>query len=222
MQIAGSSGAERRGRTRHPRRIFQAGLRTPRRRMDSEKMTMPEEIFDVVDETGERAGTAPRSRCHGDPRLIHPVVHVMIFDGSGRVLLQKRADTKDIQPGKWDTSVGGHMKAGEDPVAAAFREILEEVGARPEEIEFAYSYVWRSPVETEFVRTYVARSEGPFAFDPEEISEGRFWTMEEIEAELGKGIVTPNFEVEFQMMRRWLAAGNEAGESATVFRRPRG
>lgn len=66
------------------------------------------EEFEVVDEAGRVLGRAPRGTCHGDPSLIHRAVHVFVFDDEGRVLLQMRCAAKDIQPGKWDTSAGGH------------------------------------------------------------------------------------------------------------------
>ncbi|MCX7806187.1 MAG: NUDIX domain-containing protein [Planctomycetota bacterium] len=162
------------------------------------------ELFVLVDEAGRPVGAAPRRLCHSDPRLIHAVVHVMVFDRAGRILLQKRSPSKDIQPNKWDTSVGGHMRPGEAPEAAALREMAEEVGAAPEAIEPAYSYLWRSDIETEFVRTYAALCEGPFRFDTDEVAEGRFWSIREIESNLGKDVFTPNFEVEFRKMGGWL------------------
>ena len=74
-----------------------------------------EELFDIYNEAGEHVGHAPRSRCHGDPSLIHRTCHVVIIHpASGEILLQKRSLAKDIQPGKWDTAVGGHLALGED------------------------------------------------------------------------------------------------------------
>lgn len=63
------------------------------------------ERFEVFDETGNPLGLAPRSACHGNPRLVHRTAHVVVTHPDGRLLLQKRAATKDIQPGKWDTAV---------------------------------------------------------------------------------------------------------------------
>ena len=63
---------------------------------------MKEELFDIYDEAGNRIGTAPRRECHGNPKLLHRTAHVVVFHpATGAMLLQKRAITKDIQPGKW-------------------------------------------------------------------------------------------------------------------------
>jgi isopentenyldiphosphate isomerase len=159
-----------------------------------------EEVFDVVDETGRAIGRAPRSACHGNPALIHPSVHVHVFDRQGRLFLQKRSRHKETQPGRWDTSVGGHLRPGEDPAAGARREAREELGWRGRTLRFLYAYLWRCPRESEWVRTYAARADGPFTLDPVEIDDGRFWTPEEIDAALGTGVFTPNFEEEWRRL----------------------
>ena len=87
-----------------------------------------EEYFPLVDETGAVIGKATRRECHSGSFLLHPVVHLHVFDNKGRLYLQKRALNKDIQPGKWDTSVGGHMDPGETVEQALFREAGEELG----------------------------------------------------------------------------------------------
>ncbi|MCX6996470.1 MAG: NUDIX domain-containing protein [Kiritimatiellaeota bacterium] len=158
---------------------------------------MTEELFDIVDEQGRVLGRRPRRECHSHPALIHQAVHVLVFNRRGDLFLQLRGLQKDLQPGKWDTSVGGHMQPGETPEHAALREAAEELGLRDPTLHFAYQYLWRSPRETELVRTFAALSEGPFQLQASEIAEGRFWSLEEIRARLDAGGFTPNFEFEF-------------------------
>lgn len=67
------------------------------------------EIFPLVNENGVVIGKATRQECHSGSFLLHPVVHLHVFNSRGQLYLQKRALNKDIQPGKWDTSVGGHV-----------------------------------------------------------------------------------------------------------------
>ena len=159
---------------------------------------MTDELFEIVDEQGRVLGLRPRRECHGDPALIHQAVHLLVFNAAGDLFLQRRAKTKDIQPGKWDSSVGGHMQPGETPDQAVRREAEEELGLRNAAIHLAYSYLWRSPRESELIRTYLAINEGPFTLQASEIEEGRFWSPGEIRANLGKDVFTPNFEHEFR------------------------
>ena len=68
------------------------------------------ERFPIVDEEGRVVGAATRGECHNGSKLLHPVVHLHVFNSRGEVYLQKRPEWKDIQPGKWDTSVGDQPK----------------------------------------------------------------------------------------------------------------
>ena len=73
-----------------------------------------EELFPVVDAAGRVVGRATRGECHGGSMLLHPVVHLHLFNSCGELYLQKRPAWKDIQPGRWDTAVGGHVDWGEE------------------------------------------------------------------------------------------------------------
>ncbi|MEW6517274.1 MAG: NUDIX domain-containing protein [candidate division FCPU426 bacterium] len=158
------------------------------------------EWFEVVDAEGRVLKLARREECHADPSLMHRVAHVLVFDPEGRLYLQLRSRTKDIQPGKWDTSVGGHLQPGETELAGAQRELQEELGVQGAALELLYHYIMRSPVETELVATFKTVWQGEIRPDPLEIEDGRFWEPAEIQANLGRGIFTPNFEDEYS---RW-------------------
>jgi len=83
------------------------------------------EMFPIVDIDGTVIGKATRGECHSGSKLLHPVVHLHVFDCEGRLYLQKRPEWKDIQPGKWDTAVGGHIDYGEELADALSREARE-------------------------------------------------------------------------------------------------
>ena len=157
------------------------------------------ERFPVVDEEGRVVGSATRGECHdGSKRFLHPVVHLHVFNGKGEVYLQKRPAWKDIQPGKWDTSVGGHIDEGETPEQALVREVREELGITDFKPERAGMYVFESRRERELVYVHRTTYDGPVRPSEEELDGGRFWTMDEIRAAIGQEKLTPNFESEFQ------------------------
>jgi len=112
-----------------------------------------EEYLEVVNTKGEVIGYAPRSEVHGNPSLIHRVVHVLVFNKKGELLLQKRSQNKDVAPGKWDTSVGGHVGIGEDLFSSSRREMHEELGITEHEPEYLYAYTHSNPYESELVTT---------------------------------------------------------------------
>ena len=157
------------------------------------------ELFEIVDENDRVIGTAPRSECHGNPALIHRVVHVLVVNANGDMLLQKRSPRKDIQPGKWDTSVGGHLEPGETYHEAAIREMGEELGLTALPLTFLYKSKIRNAIESENIATFLTRYDGHLKWNEQEITEVRFWRPDEIDAAIGKDVFTPNFEEEWAM-----------------------
>ena len=164
---------------------------------------MTEEIFPIVNTEGEVVGSATREECHAGTFLLHPVVHLHIFNSAGELYLQKRVMTKKIQPGKWDTAVGGHVDYGERIEDALLRETREELGVRDFTPEFLMRYEFRSQIEAELVYIYKCVYDGDFSLDPSEVDEGRFWSLDEIKKSIGKGLFTPNFESEIERLG-WL------------------
>ncbi len=158
---------------------------------------MQEELLEIVDKDGKSLGVAPRSSVHGNPSLLHKVVHVLVFNGAGELLLQKRSMSKDVEPGKWDTSVGGHVSAAEEISLAVYREMKEELGIDTCEPGFLYSYIRSDSYESELVFTHSCIHNGPFLFNAEEIDAVKFWKIEEIKKALGTGVLSKHFEAEF-------------------------
>lgn len=156
-----------------------------------------EERFPIVDEDGHVIGVATRGECHSGSKLLHPVVHLHVFNSRGEVYLQKRPEWKDIQPGKWDTSVGGHIDYGETPEQALIREVREELGITDFTSERVGKYVFESRRERELVYVHRTIYDGPIKPSTEELDGGRFWTLDEIRQSLGQNLLTPNFESEF-------------------------
>ncbi|MDE6290474.1 MAG: NUDIX domain-containing protein [Muribaculaceae bacterium] len=157
-----------------------------------------EEVFPVVDEAGNVIGKATRGECHGGSRLLHPVVHLHVFDAEGRLFLQHRPAWKDIQPDKWDTAVGGHIDFGENVAAALKREASEELGLMDFRPEYLKSYVFESDRERELVNSFKTVVD-PTAVNPsDELDGGRWWTAEELAENSGE--LTPNLRHELKLL----------------------
>ncbi|MBR6458134.1 MAG: NUDIX domain-containing protein [Bacteroidales bacterium] len=157
------------------------------------------ETVPVVDENGLVIGRASREYCHsGAESLLHPVVHLQIVDRFSRFFLQHRSANKETYPNRWDTAVGGHVAYGEFYQEALFREAGEELGLYDFNPQYLDNYISGEPSDREMVGLYV--TVGAFDLHPDnyEVSEGRYWTIEEIEAALGKDIFTPEFEAEYK------------------------
>lgn len=160
-----------------------------------------EEMFPIVDEEGNITGAASRGECHNGSMLLHPVVHLHIFNSRGELFLQKRPAWKDIQPGKWDTAVGGHVDLGENIQQALVREAAEELGIDVSalQVESLGHYVFQSSRERELVFPHRVVFDGEVCPSPE-TDGGRFWSAVELSDALGKDVLTPNFESEYKRL----------------------
>lgn len=165
-----------------------------------------EEMLPVVEPNGMVIGRMARSYAHGGNKLLHPVVHLHIVTRDGRLLLQKRSSSKDLLPGYWDTAVGGHVGYGEYIREALFRESGEELGLTEYNPIYLKSYVFESEVEKELVNVFACVGSFRLLPNAEEVDEVRYWNMDEITDALGKGVLTPNLEQEFNQIRSTLEA----------------
>ena len=162
------------------------------------------EMVPIVDAHGIVLGQASRGWCHGGEKPLHPVVHLHILNRNCELYLQKRAMTKDLLPGYWDTAVGGHVSYGESIFEALFREAGEELGFYDFNPVSVTSYVFESQVERELVNVFAAVGNFELFPNHDEVTEGRYWPFPDIEAHMSHDVFTPNFEQEFRMIRQTL------------------
>lgn len=146
------------------------------------------ELFIVVDKDDNILGYKTRRECHSDRSLIHRAIHILITNDKGEILLQKRSKTKDLQPGLYTLSVGGHVTKGETYETTAKRELFEELGINTP-IELITKYLAEVADQTEYVKVYEGQFNGPFKIDPKEIEEVAFFPKNKL-SEM-KGNITP-------------------------------
>ncbi len=154
------------------------------------------EMLPLVDAEGNVIGQATRGQCHNGSYLLHPVVHLHVFNSAGELFLQKRPDWKDIQPGRWDTAVGGHVDYDESVEAALHRETREEIGLTDFVPVFLLKYVFESARERELVHVFRTTTDQQPRLS-EEVADGCFFALDEIRTLLDHNFLTPNFEQEW-------------------------
>ncbi|MCB2191548.1 MAG: NUDIX domain-containing protein [Deltaproteobacteria bacterium] len=135
----------------------------------------PDELLPVVDENDHQVGLATRAQVHSQG-LLHRAVHVLLFDPSGKLWLQRRSQAKDTYPGMWTSSASGHLDPGENYLFAAQRELREELG-----LGLELTYVGKVPAgpatQGEFSGVFKARSDRQPRPDPQEIAEIGLFTL---------------------------------------------
>ena len=109
---------------------------------------------------------------------------------------------KKVQPGKWDTAVGGHISFNETLEQSLKRETLEEIGISNFEAKLIGTYKWESDIETELVYMFITNYDNEIKVNKQELDEGKFWSVNEINKKLGADVLTPNFELEFDILKK--------------------
>ena len=142
---------------------------------------MPEEIFDVVNESDQVIKQMPRSEVHR-LGLKHRAVHVLVFNRNGDLFLQKRSMLKDCFPGVWDSSASGHLDTNETYDDCAVRETEEELGWKLDRVpKRLFKISACSETGQEFVWVYECQADGPFKLHPTEIETGGWFRLDEVD-----------------------------------------
>lgn len=141
------------------------------------------EYLEVVDEENVPTGEVViRSVAH-EKGLYHRHVSCWIINKEGLVLLQRRAYTKEKNPGLW-AKTGGHIDVGETPEEATVREIKEEIGLEVSKTDLQCASIYKSSENTCFGYEFVVvtdKKENEFKLQKEEVCEVKYFTIEEIE-----------------------------------------
>src|SRR2546423_9920022 len=129
---------------------------------------MAAEQLILVDSSDREIGVGEKLETHREGRL-HRAFSIFIFDGAGRLLLQKRAPTKYHSGGLWSNTACGHPRPGEETVAAAHRRLREEMGFDCE-LRAAFGFLYRAElrerlIEHEYDHVFVGEFRGAPAPD---------------------------------------------------------
>jgi len=142
-------------------------------------MSEHDEIFDVVDSEDMVIGKASRHQVHNND-LMHRSVHILVFNSTGSLFLQKRAMIKDESPGLWDSSAAGHVESGEDYISCAKRELNEELSISDVQLDEVLSIPAQSTTYWEHVRVYKCVTDSNICINKNEISEGKYIKLSEV------------------------------------------
>ena len=149
-----------------------------------------QELLDVVDENDRVIGVKTRGEIHARG-LMHRAVHILVFNTSGELFIQKRSMSKDNDPGLWDSSAAGHVDSGEDYYDCAIRELGEELGLTAKVSLETLFRLPASPItDMEHCIVYRCINEGPFELQAEEIDEGAWINGSEMDRRVSEDDLT--------------------------------
>ncbi|MDG6908564.1 MAG: NUDIX domain-containing protein [Nitrososphaerota archaeon] len=144
---------------------------------------MPEiELVDVIDENDDVVEIRPLDECKR-LGLLHRAITVFVLSPDRKIYLQQRSFRDDWLPGMWTASCTGHVRAGELPIEAAKRELVEELG-----IQGFPSYLFkfvaprvqsRQEIEHEMNYVFECVTSGKPIINIEEVEQVRLMTISE-------------------------------------------
>jgi 8-oxo-dGTP pyrophosphatase MutT (NUDIX family) len=150
-------------------------------------------LIDAVDDHDVPVGVIQRSEVFVK-RQNFRVIHNLVFNSRGDLLVQRLASTRVRHPGYWGSSVAGYVFAGESYEAAASRRLAEELGVR-----LPLTFLGKTVMDDEgcqkFISIYRSFNNGPFDYDHGHIERIEFLPLRvigELQA-LGSRKFTPTF-----------------------------
>lgn len=150
-----------------------------------------EEFFDIVDEDNKPLGfKKTRREVHETMQYWHRATHIWIVSKNGKVLCQQRSLSKDVNPGKWQSFFGGHLKAGQTYADNAVEELSEELGLPVQPRELTVVHILKSDKAKHFGQVFVLEWSGDIKslrFKDNEVMSVKWMTLEEIKTLMKEG-----------------------------------
>ena len=167
------------------------------------------EWVDIVNENNEVIAQSSREQMRAEC-LRHRATYIVDHDGMGKILVQRRTETKDFQPGMLDATAGGVVQADEQMLESARREAEEELGIAGVPFADHGQFYYEDKHCRVWGGLFSCVSHGPFALQEEEVSEVCWLTPEEITARCDE--FTPD---SLKALALWMTrnANNESAKS---------
>ena len=122
--------------------------------------------------------------------ILHRAFSIFLFDKKGNILLQRSAKNKYHSPHQWTNACCSHPREDETYLQAAERRLREELGISCE-LEKKFDFIYKADVggglwEHELDHVFIGIYEGEFHLNPEEVSEIRYISLQDLEQEIEK------------------------------------
>ena len=181
----------------------------------------PADLVVLLADDARPMGTAPRADVHTDRTPLHLAFSCHVTDGTGRLLLTRRALSKRTWPGVWTNAFCGHPRPGEDPEQAVHRYAEHELGLRLDHLEpllpdFRYRAVDASGiVEHEVCPVWLAQTTSAPSLNRDEAVEARWVTPQELRttAEVAPWALSPWLVLQLDELPAGRSALDQVGQT---------
>ena len=140
------------------------------------------ELIAWVDADDQPLGALPRAELR-ERSLIGRGTFILLFNSRGELCVHRRTLSKALYPGYWDVAAGGMVGADESYAESAARELEEELGVSGVALQFHEKFFFDQPDNHLWCAVFSAVWDGPLRLQPEEVSEARFISLEQAEAD---------------------------------------
>jgi len=170
---------------------------------DKSGSELTNEYLWAIDTKGYVKGKRSRTECHKQ-HIIHRAVHVIVLDSKHRIFVKRRSHSKDMFPGQWETSVGGHVKYGDGVKKTAARELEEELGI-VEPLRYLGRFAYRGKEEKENITLFYVVTKKRPRLNISEATRGEYLTIHELERCLSRRTFVDGTKQEVRTLKRLLS-----------------
>lgn len=175
---------------------------------NAEVVSFDSEKLILVDTDDVEIGHLDKDKCHDGDGLLHRAFSLFVFNGEGKLLVQKRSAQKRLWPLYWSNSCCSHPRQGELMADAVERRLHQELGVRSE-LAFLYKFIYRERfgdrgAEYELCWVYIGKSDDPVRPNPNEIADWRYLSPQELDQDLraNPNSYSPWMRMEWETIQR--------------------
>ncbi|MDR0370726.1 MAG: hypothetical protein LBH80_02580 [Prevotellaceae bacterium] len=159
-----------------------------------------EQWWPIVTKDGKRIGMIEHlTSLNDEKKYMHPIVRVIIFD-TNRILMYKRSDDDFVAPNLWDASISKHVRVGDDLPKRIKSVLVNRYGMTSVKTSFLANYTYDAENEEQFVALYVGCASHKESKPTE--NGAKWWTLQQIEENLQENVFSPQFQIEYNILKR--------------------
>lgn len=169
---------------------------------------MNEKII-VVNENDQAIGLETKENCHAGKGILHRAITIFVFNSQNQILLTKRSALKKLWPNFWDTSCSTHLQEGQTNEQAGEKRLREEIGFSCQlksVLKFQYQANFKNiGSENELCYLLIGHYAGGVKPNPDEVSEYKWLSPEQLKNEIGHQDITPWLKIAFEKYLEYLS-----------------